>query len=639
MHIENRNEDRRRAASRAALGAVLGVLVSLGAFGGCAKGTEETVGPTSGPATTGQGGGGGAGEGGAGEGGAGGGPMCQGGTTEECYSGPDGTKGVGLCVAGTRTCLPGGTQWSACVGEVLPKEETCETAEDDDCDGAANEEGASCMCVPGETQPCYTGPQGTQGVGVCAGGTSTCNELGVGWGPCEGEVVPSPEDCSNALDEDCDAAACAAPLWNVLFGGPLADVPKSMAIDAQGSVFVGGTFSGTIAVGGEMLTSAGGTDGFLAKFDALGAFQWIQAFGDAADQGVTAVGVDPSGNIFVGGYFSGTLALGGVGGVTYTANGKDGFLAKLGTTGAHLWSKRLGLAGTQGVTSLVVGAAGDAVVGGTFDGTLFCPFGCIQSQGGQDVFLFKYNDQGTLLWFRSFGDPAEQVLNALALDAAGSLVLTGHFQGNAVDFGDGAPLGSAGGYDVFLVKLDPDGVNLFSKRYGDPLDQRGTALTTDAAGNIFLTGSFTGSVNFGALDLQSAGFADVFVVKLGPDGAYQWANTYGDATDQVPGAIGVDAAGNAVVTGGFQGMVDFGGGPLTSVVSYDVFLVKLNDQGKHVWSKRFGNSASQIGVSLLIEPASSNILLTGAASGVVDFGLGPLMSAGGDDVFIAKISP
>jgi hypothetical protein len=180
---------------------------------------------------------------------------------------------------------------------------------------------------------------------------------------------------------------------------------------------------------------------------------------------------------------------------------------------------------------------------------------------------------------------------------------------------------------------------MWSKRYGDPLDQRGTALATDAAGNIFLTGGFTGSVNFGALDLQSAGFADVFVVKLGPDGAYQWGNAYGDATDQVPGAVGVDAAGNAVVTGGFQGMVDFGGGPLTSVVSYDVFLVKLNDQGKHVWSKRFGNSASQIGGPLLIEPASSNILLTGAASGVIDFGLGPLMSAGGDDVFIAKISP
>jgi hypothetical protein len=635
MHIENRidAEPRRRAW----LVASVFLLASLGAFGACAGPTEETAAAVSSSTSAGQGGAGGVGGGDVGgAGGAGGAVSCEAGAVEECYTGPDGTKGVGVCVAGQRTCLPGGEGFSACMGEVTPVEETCETAEDDDCDGIANEGGVACLCVPGETEPCYTGPMGTQDVGVCAGGTAVCNELGTDFGVCEGEVLPSQEDCSNMLDDDCDAAACATSLWSLIFGGADLETPASIAVDSLGNVYVAGTFSGTINVGAEQLVSAGGTDGFLAKFDALGAVQWVAGFGDAADQGLTAVGVDPSNNVFIAGYFAGVLAF--VGGATYTANGRDAFLAKLGDTGAYLWSKKLGAAGNQGATALAVNAAGEVVFGGNFEGTLICPIGCINSVGGQDIFLFKYDGQGQQQWIKAFGDPADQLLNGLAFDASDNVLMVGQLQGNAVDFG-GGPLGSAGGFDIFTVKLNPGGAHVWSRRYGDPLDQRGTGIAADPAGNVIVTGGFVGSVNFGALDVQTVGLTDVFVVKFDPDAVYQWANTYGDPSDQVPGGVAVDAGGNAVITGGFQGAVNFGGGPIMSAVSYDIFLVKLDMLGQHVWSKGYGNSASQIGRTLTIEPASGNILLTGAAAGTIDFGQGPLTSAGGDDVILAKISP
>jgi hypothetical protein len=525
------------------------------------------------------------------------------------------------------------------VGEVVPAAETCATAEDDDCDGTANEEGEACICVPGETQPCYTGPQGTEGVGLCAGGASTCNELGTAFGACEGEVLPAPEDCSNLTDEDCDTAACAAASWSIIFGGPEVDQPLSVAVDSTGSMYVAGVFSGTMTIGAEQLVSAGGTDGFLVKFDAAGVVLWAQAFGDAADQAILAVAVDPADDVYVGGYFSGTLSLGGMGGVTYTANGRDSFIVKLGTTGAYLWSKKIGLGGNQAVTAIAVNAAGEVVMGGNSDGTLFCPFGCVQTQGGQDIFYFKYNAAGQQQQVKTFGAATDQILNALAFDAAGNLIMVGQLQGNGIDFGGGAPLGSAGGFDAFVVKLDPMGAHLWSKRFGDPLDQRAVAVTTDAAGNIFMTGDFLSTINFGALDIQSAGLADIFVLKLDVDGNYVWANTYGDASNQVPGGVGADAAGNIVFTGGFQGMVDFGGGPITSSVSYDLLLVKLNDQGGHIWSKGFGNNASQIGGPLHILPASGEIILTGAAAGSINFGAGDLMAAGVEDVVVARIAP
>ncbi|APR84777.1 Tryptophan synthase alpha chain [Minicystis rosea] len=130
--------------------------------------------------------------------------ACVPGSTAPCYTGPQGTQNVGACKGGTATCNAQGTAYGSCVGEVLPSPETCNTAIDDDCDGQVNEEGAGCVCVPGTTQSCYSGPAGTQNVGVCKGGVATCNAQGTAYGACVGEVLPSPETCTNAVDDDCD---------------------------------------------------------------------------------------------------------------------------------------------------------------------------------------------------------------------------------------------------------------------------------------------------------------------------------------------------------------------------------------------------------------------------------------------------
>jgi len=132
---------------------------------------------------------------------------CTPGETADCYTGPAGTEGVGICTAGVTTCNTEGTAFGPCDGEVLPAAETCNTPEDDDCDGLVNEEGPGCLCVPGSTQPCYTGPAGTEGVGVCTGGLQTCDATGTGYGPCVGEVLPSQEVCATMEDDDCDGQA------------------------------------------------------------------------------------------------------------------------------------------------------------------------------------------------------------------------------------------------------------------------------------------------------------------------------------------------------------------------------------------------------------------------------------------------
>jgi len=127
-------------------------------------------------------------------------PVCVEGSTESCYSGPASTNGVGVCHAGVKTCVNG--IWSACTSQVVPSgSELCGNLQDEDCDGLTNE---GCTCTPGATRACYTGPAGTEGIGVCKTGQQTCfGTTRTFWGACTGEVKPTSESCDN-LDNNCN---------------------------------------------------------------------------------------------------------------------------------------------------------------------------------------------------------------------------------------------------------------------------------------------------------------------------------------------------------------------------------------------------------------------------------------------------
>ena len=123
-----------------------------------------------------------------------------------CYSGAPGTAGIGACTSGAQMCDIQGDPVGPCVGEVLPQPETCELAlVDEDCDGAVNEDGAGCVCMPASEAPCYSGAADTLDVGACHGGVHTCADHGLGFGECVGEALPGLEDCDvGDVDEDCD---------------------------------------------------------------------------------------------------------------------------------------------------------------------------------------------------------------------------------------------------------------------------------------------------------------------------------------------------------------------------------------------------------------------------------------------------
>jgi hypothetical protein len=126
---------------------------------------------------------------------------------------------------------------------------------------------------------------------------------------------------------------------------------------------------------------------------------------------------------------------------------------------------------------------------------------------------------------------------------------------------------------------------------------------------------------------------------LDASGQHLWSKRFGDATLQAGVSAALDGIGNALVTGYFNGAVDFGGGPLASAGGGDFFVAKLDPAGQPLWSKRYGDASYQYWIGRVAADSFGNVLLTGSFEGSVDFGGLPLQNAGGCDLFVVKLTP
>jgi hypothetical protein len=316
----------------------------------------------------------------------------------------------------------------------------------------------------------------------------------------------------------------------------------------------------------------------------------------------------------------------------------DVFVAKFDAEGKHVWSKDFGDSSAQEGLGVASDGQGDVLVTGRFHGSINWGDGNLTSGGVEDVFVAKLDPSGTTLWSRGYGGAETQYGERIAADASGSVIVAGAFQGT-LDFGSGGTLVSKGGFDIFVAKLDPGGTPLWGISYGSGGDETSPDVAVDSSGNVFIASAFGGTVSLGGKSLQSVGGNDFLLAKLDPNGKHVWSKQFGDAKDQVVHAgprVSVDAAGNVVMSGGFAGTMDLGGGPLVSAGEDDVFVAKFNPDGKHMWSRRFGDVKNQGSHGIAVS-GPDNVVIAGNFAGTLDFGGAPLVSPSGDGVFVAKL--
>jgi hypothetical protein len=422
--------------------------------------------------------------------------------------------------------------------------------------------------------------------------------------------------------------------WSNSFGDTLTQFGNAVTTDRSRNVLLTGGFEGTVNFGGGALTSAGLQDIHVAKFDPNGGHLWSQSFGDGQGQVGTSIATDYTGNVFITGSFVGTVNFGGA--PLTSAGGDDIFIAKFSPAGTHLWSKSFGEMSAELSTSIIADSLANVWITGVFADSVNFGGGMLSSAGGLDIFVAKFDLTGAHLWSKRFGDPSEEWSSCIDTDGSGNAHITGSFDGS-VNFGGGA-LTSAGNGDIFVAKFDPTGAHLWSNGFGDENYQWGNGVAVDGFGNVFLTGDFDGTVSFGGAALVSADYNDIYLAKLNSLGVHVWSKGFGDSLMQSGMAVAVETSGNSSVTGMFDGTVNFGGGPLTSAGD-DIYVAMFNATGAHVWSKSFGDTLTQYTEAIAVDGTGSAII-TGSIEGTVDFGGGPLTSAGGPyDVFVAKFGP
>lgn len=383
--------------------------------------------------------------------------------------------------------------------------------------------------------------------------------------------------------------------WVKTMGGTESDAGYSIAVDGLGNVYTTGWFQRTVDfdpnVGVFALNAKGSWDIFIQKLDARGSLVWAKAVGGIdGDQGY-AIAVDGSMNVYTTGYFRGVVDFDPNAGISYL-------------TAVESW----------------------------------------------DVFIQKLDANGSFLWAKSMGGIGGDIGYGIEVDDFGNVYSTGFFR-DTVDFDPGPGvfnLYAAGIRDVFIQKLDSAGNFLWAKNIGGVSGDEGFSMTLGNSGSIYVTGLFSGMVDFdpnsGTSILSSQGGSDIFLLKLDSNGNFLWAKGMGEADDDIGYSIAVDKNENIYSTGYFSGIVDFDPGVdsthLKAKGESDIFIQKLDPNGNFVWVKSMGGIKTDVGESISVDD-NSNVYTTGRFIGTVDFDPGLdssfLAAKGQRDIFIQKL--
>ncbi|MFL3663982.1 MAG: SBBP repeat-containing protein [Flavobacteriales bacterium] len=388
-------------------------------------------------------------------------------------------------------------------------------------------------------------------------------------------------------------------VWAKRMGATSDDRGLSIAVDSSGNVYTTGYFVGTAdfdpGAGTFNLTSAGlNYDIFVSKLDASGNFVWAKRMGGTGSDIGNSIAIDSSGNVYTTGYFGGIADFDpGAGTFNLTSAGSsDIFVSKLDASGNFVWAKNMGGASDDRGNSIDLDSSGNVYTTGYFQGTAdFDPgVGIVNLTAaglGNNIFVSKLDASGNFVWAKNMGGTNDEKGSSITVDDFGNVYTTGYFAGTA-DFDPGAGtfnLTSAGGWDIFVSKLDTSGNFVWAKNMGGLYNDEGSSIVVDAAGNVYTTGYFNDIADFdpgvGIVNLISAaGFtSDIFVSKLDTSGNFVWAKSMGGINYDEGNSIAVDATGNVYTTGYFEGTADFdpGAGTVNLVAGfYDIFVSKLS---------------------------------------------------------------
>jgi uncharacterized delta-60 repeat protein len=461
-------------------------------------------------------------------------------------------------------------------------------------------------------------------------------------------------------------------IWAKRAGGGFSGDGRGITALSDNSTVVTGGFIGTAAFGeGEpnettLVSSRLDPDIFIARYNADGTLAWAKrAGGDDYEVGFGIAALSDNSTV-VTGWFSGSATFGeGEPNETtlVTAGDNDIFIARYNADGTLAWAKRAGGVSFDSGFGITALSDNSTVVTGDFEYSATFgegePNETTLVSAGSDVFIARYNANGTLVWAKRAGGDDYEVGFGITALSDNSTVVTGDFKGTAT-FGEGEPnettLVSADFFsDIFIARYNANGTLAWAKRAGGVSFDSGFGITALSDNSTVVTGDFIGTAAFGegepnetTLVSEGSSIYDIFIARYNADGTLAWAKRAGGVSGDVGYRIAALSDNSTVVTGGFGGSATFGEGEpnettLVSAGSFDIFIARYNADGTLAWAKRAGGYVVDVGSGITALSDNSTVV-TGYFVDTATFGAcepneTTLVSAGGADIFIARFAP
>jgi len=302
-------------------------------------------------------------------------------------------------------------------------------------------------------------------------------------------------------------------------------------VDQNSNVVLTGSFSGTVDFDPSTTNTADVTavgDRFVAQYDSNGAYKWAIAIPGTLRNTFDHLALDANGNIYLVGDFTGIEDFDpSVNSANLTSNGdRDVFIAKYNSSGTYQWAKNIGGTSRDVGQAIALNNSNEIAITGAFQGIADFDPGTgtanLTSNGGQDIFIAKYDNSGNYQWANGIGGTGTDQGNAIRINASNQILLAGAFSGANIDFDPGtgtANLSSNGGTDLFAARFANDGSYVSAFGIGGTVSQELIDASFSDTGTIILLGNFSSMVDFdpgsGTTNLTADAFGDVFFAKYG----------------------------------------------------------------------------------------------------------------------------
>ncbi len=361
-------------------------------------------------------------------------------------------------------------------------------------------------------------------------------------------------------------------------------------------------------------------------------FAWAKSFGNSgSDEYITGMKVDVNGYVYVTGFFSGTLDFDASAAThTLTSAGlTDIFVAKYSGSGVYQWAVRIGDTGYDEGDDLAIDDSSNIYVCGYYNGNPdFDPGSGTKYLGANtldNAYYLKLSSSGAFLRAAAYSSSSFESAHAIAVDAAHNVYVTGIC--NPITIGSSS-LGTHGGIDVFITKTNVAGVLQWAKDIGGSGDENVSGMDLDNAGNLFISGSFSGTdfdVNpTNASYIFSSGGANTnsFMLSMTTAGAFNWGNNWGQSlTNDTGEDIVADANGESFQAANFGSTIES--------------IARRDNAGNGYWGVAT-TGATAISMQSLACDGSHSIYMAGYLAGSMSWNSNSLGSSGSTDIFVGK---